>query len=534
MALGQFPPHDDDEISVSVGAAVITAVGDILRRVVKTDGTVTAVDFPMIWKPKTNPTLEPSTTHEIAFDMINGFDDEFVYLSGMNVNSIARVSKVDPTRQQIFVFPVKDGLTADPHTLIFSNVKSEENVGMLWVGLENQGRIVKLNMMKIMENRRMDAREGEADHIHLKDEDFSAIYDVRISGNGMPKPINTRPHGFCFDKDHKYIWFTGKLTNTVGRVSIHNNDLQHFELPTLGAVPIYIALGPDNNIWGTCLGNNIIYRVTTGEHPVVHEMPISLLGAKHRPIAIKPDPRGFNDDRYKFMWFSNEATHSICRIDINAFEKYYVNENKGCELDPISNSKMCVCSSACQFQFRKKNEESLEMFHADIIAEIPIPKVNRKMKLGALALDKDGAIWTQSYVDLTITSAEDNVEALSDYIIKLGGFNLDESNTAQQHDKAQRKAVSLNGVQIDFYEVPTKNTQLHRICIDQHQHVWFTELGSDRVGAIFRNDNAETVCGNMRKRLGTSNVEQNITSKKREKREGENNDMEISERDSDR
>jgi hypothetical protein len=71
-----------------------------------------------------------------------------------------------------------------------------------------------------------------------KESDYKTIYDVRISGDTIPLPINTRPHGFCFDSDHKNIWFTGKLTNTVGRIGIDGSikSLQHFELPTLGAV----------------------------------------------------------------------------------------------------------------------------------------------------------------------------------------------------------------------------------------------------------------------------------------------------------
>ena len=114
----------------------------------------------------------------------------------------------------------------------------------------------------------------------------------------MPTPINTQPYGLCFDAACEYIWFTGKLTNTVGRIKVDQPDksdsfgLEHFELPTLGAIPIYIELGPDNNVWGTCLSNSIIFRVTTGEKPVVDEMSISDVAKDRMLITIKPDHRG--------------------------------------------------------------------------------------------------------------------------------------------------------------------------------------------------------------------------------------------------
>ena len=432
---------------------------------------VTASDYPMEWKSHEKED-SPSTTHEIAFDTENDFDRDFLYVSGMAVDRIARVSKKDPTRQQIFIFPKKNENgrkheDAQPHTLRFANVK--EDYGMLWVGLENQGLIVKLNMVKLLTNNKMHATEGDIPlPFVLEETDFSTVCDVRISGDNIPVPINTRPHGFCFDKDYTYIYFTGKLTNTVGRIKMHgtdeNKELQHFALPTLGAVPIYVTLGPDNNVWGTCLGNSIVFRVTTdANNPVVHEMHISPYAAKRRPIAIIPDPRGF-----PFMWFSTEAGHSVCRLDTNAFEKEHASKQK-----KGGASNNCVCSSGCQFLFRATASPS---WHHKIITEFPIPKVNHKMKLGGLAIDKDGAIWTQSYVD-----AEDNPEELPDYVLKLGVNVHDPTST---HGPKRKSVVNITGLPIEYYELPTKNTILHRIAIAPDNGVWFTELGADRIGTI--------------------------------------------------
>ena len=127
---------------------------------------------------------------------------------------------------------------------------------------------------------------GNNTTVELTWDDYKDILDVHIPKcDAIPTPINTHPNGFCFNVDAKWIWFTGKLvssilielllfnsgihshilyyiimilhkTNTVVRTLVAGDGegrkhhiVEHFELPTLGAVPIYVALGPDNNIW---------------------------------------------------------------------------------------------------------------------------------------------------------------------------------------------------------------------------------------------------------------------------------------------
>lgn len=114
----------------------------------------------------------------------------------------------------------------------------------------------------------------------------------------------TRPHGLGLASNGS-LWFTGKLTNTVGRVDA-NGHVSHFEIPTLGAIPIYIAAGPDENMWCTELGGNCIARITP--EGVVSEFPIPTSNC--RPIAIVPSPDG------QAMWFSEEAGGKVGGIDL--------------------------------------------------------------------------------------------------------------------------------------------------------------------------------------------------------------------------
>ena len=427
---------------------------------------MTVSDYAMKWKNFCKKE-SPSTTHEIAFDRVNGFDEDFVYVSGFSVNMIARVYKKDPTKQVLFRFPDQDDIDAEPHTLIFANKKDCSLEGKLWVGLEGQGRIVQLNMQDILKKRNIGTDASEP--INLCEEDYNIKYDVRISGDTIPVPINTRQHGFCFDAECENIWFTGKLTNTVGRIGIDGatESLQHFQLPTLGAVPIYVALGPDKNVWGTCLANSIVFRVTTGKNPVVDEMTINKLAKDHRPIAIKPDPR----DDSQFMWFSNEAGHSICRLDTKAFEK------EVSALSTKDKTGKCQCSVGCKTVYVGSN------FVARVITEFPVPKINRNMKLAGIAISEEGIIWTQSYMD----PAENLIENLPDYILRLRFNEHDPTSTHNKKPGARiSPVVNMTGIPIDYFELPTKNTVLHRIALapDEEETVWFTELQSDRLGTI--------------------------------------------------
>ncbi len=104
------------------------------------------------------------------------------------------------------------------------------------------------------------------------------------------------------------------------------------------------------------------------------------------------------------MWFSTEAGHSICRVDT---KKFQAEVEKLAEKDKTGK---CVCSPGYRFLFQGSS------FVHKIITEFPVPKINRRMKLGGLAIAKDGAIWTQSYVEPT----QNMIEKLPDYIMKLG------------------------------------------------------------------------------------------------------------------
>lgn len=246
---------------------------------------------------------QAGSTHEIVYDERRR---EF-WISGQNWDSLARVTPDGTMRLQLT--PAGSG----PHGLDF------DADGRLWVTLEFLGRI-----------RAIDPATGQT----------VAEHDVRLHCRGCERPLNTRPHGLGIGPDRRTIWFTGKTTGTIGRLT-PTGRVSHFQLPTVGSVPIYIRAGRDGNMWVTELLGNRIARVTPdGE---ITEFPIPTPNS--RPIAIVPGPDGA-------MWFSEEAGSKVGRID-----------------------------------------------PAGTITEYPVPRMHANAILAGLAFDAAGNLWVQQYAD---------------------------------------------------------------------------------------------------------------------------------------
>ena len=281
-----------------ISAAVLTA---------QTTVTDTKIDWP--------DTIAGST-HELAMH------GEHIYITGQNMHCVAKMS-YDGTFEY---WPMPKG--SGPHGIVF------DDKGRLWVSLEFHGEVVRLN------------EQGE----------IKERISTDITGPGIKKAINTSPHGLGLDADGKTLWFTGKRTSTVGKIN-PDGSVEHFELPSLGGVPIYLHAGPDGNMWGTELLTSKILHVTPRGKVTEFTIPTG----NSRPIAVKPDPEG------KYMWFTEEAGNKVGRIDM------------------------------------KGN-----------IDEFSIPQTQTNTILAGLTFDSQGNLWVQAYVDQNDPSQEGN-----DYIVRV-------------------------------------------------------------------------------------------------------------------
>jgi len=272
-------------------------------------------EYPLNWPLPQG--VSAGSTHELVIS------DQFVFVTGQNMYKVAKFN-LKGELLEYYNMPENSG----PHGLLIDKKRQ------LWVSLEFTGQVVRLDDKgKIVQT-----------------------IDVQMYPNG-PKgnPINTAPHGIGLDADGLTIWFTGKRTSTVGKIT-PDGKVYHYQLNTLGAVPIFLYAGKAGGMWGTELVGNCIYHVTSDGTVKEYTIPTS----NSRPIAIIPDPK---DD---CMWFTQEAGVKVCKID-----------TKG------------------------------------TISEYPVPAVQPNDILASLAFDNDMNLWVQVYVSTSNTKPEGN-----DYIVK--------------------------------------------------------------------------------------------------------------------
>lgn len=97
--------------------------------------------------------------------------------------------------------------------------------------------------------------------------------------------------------------------------------------------------------------------------------------------------------------------------------------------------------------------------------------------LAGLAFDNAGNLWVQQYIDVNNPNALNGkvtgpVGSDYIYIIKIDKSIL----MARQSD--------ISKVAFTFYQVPTRETVMHRIIQGPDGNMWFTEMNSDKVGRL--------------------------------------------------
>lgn len=328
-----------------------------------------ALDYPGMPMPTH---AHGGSTHEITFDPRG---DGSFWVTGPGEDMVVRLTRDGKATY----FPMPAG--SAPHGIVF------DAAGQLWVSLEGAGAVVRLDP------------RGQ----------IVARHDVSLNCAGCAQKINPHPHGLAVGPDGKTLWFTGKATGTVGRIT-PDGVIQTFPLATVGSVPIYIEAGPDGNMWVTELVGNAIARVTPQGQ--VTEFPIPTPNS--RPIALVPDPGG------RALWFTEEAGNRVGRIDLGGQ-----------------------------------------------ITEFPVPKMQNNVILAGLAFDGEQNLWVQQYVDQNSPDP-----AGPDHLVKIDRNVLLAGSPGRL------------GAAFTFYEVPTRQTVMHRIIRGPDGNLWFTELKSNRVGRL--------------------------------------------------
>ncbi len=285
--------------------------------------TPPVVDFPLAYPQ--HPAM-PST-HEITFDHNGGTT---FWVTGMMHDSLAEVA-LDGTAT-FHAMPVD----STPHGV------DVDAAGQLFVSFQyangpddTRGQIA-----------RVDPRTGAVLETH---------------------DVGADPHGLSIGGDGRTVWFTGKLSNVVGRLA-PDGSVSRWPLPSAGALPIYINPGPagDDHMWFTELGTSKVGRIGPSGDIAEFATPTP----DSRPIAIVADPRGGG------LWFSQEAGNNVAHVDLQG-----------------------------------------------VITEYPVPRSQANVILGALTFDRAGDLWVQQYVNQDPQLGPQGPPG-DDHIVKIAGSAL--------------------------------------------------------------------------------------------------------------
>ncbi len=310
------------------GLALVAALSVPLHA--QAPGTV--VDFPVVYPNEPHVTTgachpaPKGSTHEITFNARGG---NVLWITGQNYDQVVQV-----TESGAMTFhPMPTG--SGPHGIEF------DARGRLWVTFEFSGQIARLDA------------HGKPD----------LTLDVSLDCPTCPdkQKINTHPHGMGFGSDGMTIWFTGKATGTVGRLT-QDGKVTTYVLATVGSVPIYVRAGNDGTMWVTELVGNAIARITTDGNVIEYPIPTH----NSRPIAIVPEP-GSNA-----MWFSEEAGNRVGRITPDGK-----------------------------------------------ITEYPVPMSQANVILAGLAFDSRKNLWVQQYIDPNNPTPAEPSPSGSDFIVRI-------------------------------------------------------------------------------------------------------------------
>jgi len=184
--------------------------------------------------------------------------------------------------------------------------------GNMWITQQKQARLVKvqangkLKFFPLPENSGPHGLAFDSrGRLWVTLEYIDEIVQIGIDGEIISRfkvPSGAGPHGLSIASDG-IIWWTGKTGNVIGRLDVDKDKLDIFPLGDRPAKPIYIAPGPNGNMWFTELEGSNIGRITD-----VGEITLFALPTENaRPIVVFPGPGGL-------MWFTEERGNAYGTI----------------------------------------------------------------------------------------------------------------------------------------------------------------------------------------------------------------------------
>jgi virginiamycin B lyase len=312
-----------------------------------------------------------------------------------------------------------------------------------------------------------DAKGGNT--FWITGQNYDQVVQVAQSGAMTFYPMTTGsgPHGIEFDADQR-LWVTLEFAGQIVRLDANGKVQQTIDVNLdcatcvggkLNPHPHGMGFGADGKtIWFTGKGTGTVGKIAPDGKITTY--PLKTVGSV--PIYV----RAGNDGT---MWVTELVGNKIARIGTD-----------GSVLEtpiPTNNSRPIAIvpepgSNAMWFSEEAGNRVARISADGKTITEYQLPLSQANVILAGLAFDSDKNLWVQQYVDQNAPTPSKPSPEGADHIIRIDQSIL----TAAPGD--------LTKVPITYYKVPTTQTIMHRIVQGPDGNIWFTELGSNKVGKV--------------------------------------------------
>jgi virginiamycin B lyase len=302
---------------------------------------------------------------------------------------------------------------------------------------------------------------GEPELLWISAPTYDVVATIAVASGEVafyPMAEGSAPHGMAFDAKGR-LWVAledfGKIVELDRQGKIVKEYDVNLECTTSRKAilthPHGLSAGPDGEtLWFACKATGTVGRITPDGK--VETIALHTVGSV--PIYIKPGPDGN-------MWATELVGNAIARItpdgEVTDFPI------------PTANSRPIAIvpePGGAAMWFSEEAGNKVARIDMDgKITEFPVPMTQPNVILAGLAFDGEGNLWTQQYVDQSRP-----LPAGPDHLVRIDKAIL----TAPPGD--------VSGIVFTYYQVPTRNTGMHRIIEGPDRNMWFTELKADRVG----------------------------------------------------
>jgi virginiamycin B lyase len=280
--------------------------------------------------------------------------------------------------------------------------------------------------------------------------------DGRTSLYSMPP--GSGPHGMAFDAAGR-LWLTLEFAGKIARLDENGNIVDEYNVclngnpSEINTRPHGLGIGGDGEtIWFTGKATGTVGKIAP-DGKVQH---FALPTAGSVPIYIRNGP----DHN---MWATELVGNAIARVtpggDVTEFP-IRTSNSRPIAIVPEPGGKA--------MWFTEEAGNKVGRIDADgKIVEYSVPRSQENVLLAGLSFDHENNIWVQQYVNHSVSTLGG-----TDYLVKI--------------DKAilTANASDIVGVPFTFYPVPSEDTMMHRIIRGPDGNMWFTEMGTDKVGRL--------------------------------------------------